>query len=152
MNDSLYDTDIVLWSEQQAAALRRRAANEIDWDNVAEEIADVAQRNRDRIEDALVTAIVHLLKWQHQRLARSNAWRGIVVAERNRIARLIRRNPSSPTIRSRCWPKSIPTPAHRPRRRRAWRHSPPRARGPSNKCSIPSSGRTTDKPAPPFDD
>jgi hypothetical protein len=43
MNDDLYDTDIVLWSEQQAAALRRRAANEIDWENVAEEIEAVVR-------------------------------------------------------------------------------------------------------------
>ena len=39
----LYDTDIVTWSERQADALRRRAANEIDWDNVAEEIEDVGR-------------------------------------------------------------------------------------------------------------
>ena len=29
----LYDADIMEWSEKQADALRRRAANEIDWDN-----------------------------------------------------------------------------------------------------------------------
>jgi Domain of unknown function DUF29 len=39
----LYDEDIVLWSERQVNALRRRAANEIDWDNVAEEIEDVGR-------------------------------------------------------------------------------------------------------------
>ena len=39
----LYQEDIVLWSERQADALRRRAANEIDWDNVAEEIEDVGR-------------------------------------------------------------------------------------------------------------
>ncbi len=90
----LYDTDATAWAESQADALRRRAANEVDWDNVAEEIADVAQRNRDRIEGALVTAIVHLLKWHHQPQMRSNAWKAAIIAERNRIARLVRRNPS----------------------------------------------------------
>ena len=39
----LYDEDIVLWSERQADALRRRAANEIDWENVAEEIEAVGR-------------------------------------------------------------------------------------------------------------
>jgi hypothetical protein len=29
-----YDIDVAAWAEQQASALRRRAANEIDWDNV----------------------------------------------------------------------------------------------------------------------
>jgi hypothetical protein len=94
MTTELYEIDATAWAEAQCDALRRRATNEIDWDNVAEEIADVAQRNRDRIEGALITAVVHLLKWQHQPQARSNAWRAIVVAERNRIARRVRRNPS----------------------------------------------------------
>lgn len=39
----LYEDDILLWSEQQAEALRRRAANEIDWDNVAEEVDAVGR-------------------------------------------------------------------------------------------------------------
>ena len=39
----LYDEDIVLWSERQADALRRRAANEIDWENVADEIEAVGR-------------------------------------------------------------------------------------------------------------
>jgi hypothetical protein len=39
----LYDEDIVLWSERQADALRRRATNEIDWENVAEEIEDLGR-------------------------------------------------------------------------------------------------------------
>jgi hypothetical protein len=68
-----YDTDTVAWSEAQADALRRRAFNEIDWVNVAEEIADVGKRDRDRMYGALRTALVHLLKWQFQPEARSNA-------------------------------------------------------------------------------
>jgi hypothetical protein len=88
----LYETNATAWAEAQADALRRRATNEIDWNNVAEEIEDVAQRNRDRIEGALTTALVHLLQFQQD--ARSNAWKAMVVSERNRVARLIRRNPS----------------------------------------------------------
>ncbi len=30
-----YEIDIALWSERQADALRRRASNEVDWENVA---------------------------------------------------------------------------------------------------------------------
>ena len=40
----LYEDDILLWSEHQAEALRRRAANEIDWENVAEEIESVGAK------------------------------------------------------------------------------------------------------------
>jgi hypothetical protein len=90
----LYDDDIAAWAEQQADALRRRATNEIDWENVAEEIADVGKRDRDRIFGALRTALTHLLKWQFQSEARSNAWRAAVVKARERIAKLIEDSPS----------------------------------------------------------
>jgi hypothetical protein len=41
-NDTLYDTDIVAWSEHQAALLRRLARGErvndqMDWDNLVED-------------------------------------------------------------------------------------------------------------------
>jgi hypothetical protein len=58
----LYDTDILLWSEAQAAALRRRALNEIDWENVAEEIEAVGRSERNAVESHLVLALLHDLK------------------------------------------------------------------------------------------
>jgi hypothetical protein len=64
----LYDEDIVLWSEQQAERLRRRAAGqlvndaELDWPNIAEEIEAVGNEQRFAVESLLVQAIVHLLK------------------------------------------------------------------------------------------
>jgi Domain of unknown function DUF29 len=94
MSTDLYETDIALWSDRQAEALRRRAFNEIDWINVAEEIADVGKRDRDRINGALRTALVHLLEWQFQPEARSNAWRAAVVKARERITKLIEDSPS----------------------------------------------------------
>ncbi|WP_428491884.1 DUF29 family protein [Rhodopila sp.] len=44
-----YDADILVWSEHQADLLRRRGAGELvneadlDWTNLAEEIADVGR-------------------------------------------------------------------------------------------------------------
>jgi hypothetical protein len=49
----LYEADIAAWAEQQANALRRRAANEIDWENVAEEIESLARSDRRKIRDPL---------------------------------------------------------------------------------------------------
>jgi len=91
----LYEDDVVAWSEQQAALLRARAANELDWDNIAEEIADVGQRQRDQMESRLAVACEHLLKWQFQPDHRSGSLRGSIVEARNRIApRMLRRIPS----------------------------------------------------------
>jgi hypothetical protein len=59
---SNYDDDILLWSEHQADALRRRATNEIDWDNVAEEIEDVGKSQVQAVESHLTLALLHDLK------------------------------------------------------------------------------------------
>jgi len=58
----LYDTDIVAWSERQADALRHRAANEVDWDNVAEEIEDMGNERVHAVASHLVQALLHDLK------------------------------------------------------------------------------------------
>jgi Domain of unknown function DUF29 len=108
----LYDTDIAAWAEHQADALRRRAANEIDWENVAEEIEDVARRDRDRIYGALVTAIAHLLKWQFQPDMRSGAWRAAVVRARDRIAKLVK---DSPSVQN--YPAAVLAEAYQPAKR-----------------------------------
>jgi len=49
----LYEADIAAWAEQRANALRRRAANDIDWENVAEEIESLARSDRRKIRDRL---------------------------------------------------------------------------------------------------
>src|SRR5689334_1934812 len=67
----LYDTDVAAWSEQQAKALRRRAANEIDWDNVAEEIESLSRSDKREICSRLAVICEHLLKWHLQPDARS---------------------------------------------------------------------------------
>jgi Domain of unknown function DUF29 len=61
----LYDTDLVAWAERQAKALRRRADNEIDWDNVAEEIEDLAASRKREVRTWLRRICEHLLKWEH---------------------------------------------------------------------------------------
>ncbi len=65
---SEYDADILLWSEHQAALLRRRAAGklineaELDWPNIAEEIEDVGRSQLHAVESLLVQALRHMLK------------------------------------------------------------------------------------------
>jgi hypothetical protein len=69
MNHStVYDDDILEWSEQQAAALRRAAharpnvSNEIDWENVAEEIESVGRSQFLAVESLLRQILIHLIK------------------------------------------------------------------------------------------
>jgi len=66
LND-LYEDDVLLWSEQQAALLRRLAAGErvneqIDWENVIDEVESVGLEQLYAVESSLVQALVHMLK------------------------------------------------------------------------------------------
>ncbi len=100
----LYDTDILLWSEHQAALLRRRAAGELvneaelDWPNIAEEIASVGSEQRHAVESLLLRALIHILKaeawplsrdvphWKAEaRVFRAQARRRFVPSMRQRI-------------------------------------------------------------------
>src|ERR1700683_1302065 len=63
-----YDTDILTWSEHQAALLRRRAADELvkeaelDWPNIAEEIESVGREQLHAVEAFIDQALLHDLK------------------------------------------------------------------------------------------
>jgi len=64
-----YNSDILMWSESQAALLRRLAAGEhindlIDWENVAEEVESVGREQLHAVESLLFQALVHILKAQ----------------------------------------------------------------------------------------
>ena len=80
MSGDLYETDIALWSEQQANLLRRRAAGELvneaalDWPNIAEEIDAVGRSERRAFESAVVYALLHDLKLK--------AWPDVLTAPR----------------------------------------------------------------------
>ncbi len=66
----LYEADIVVWSEEQAALLRRVAAGERlndahpDWENIIEEIESVGRGQVEAVESLLFQALVHWLKAQ----------------------------------------------------------------------------------------
>jgi hypothetical protein len=67
MPDDLYESDILVWSEKQAALLRRLVRGErlneaVDWEHVIEEVGDVGLSELHACENLLVQALAHLLK------------------------------------------------------------------------------------------
>jgi Domain of unknown function DUF29 len=66
----LYDADILLWSEQQAELRRRRSANALDWDNLAEEIEGVGLGQLHAVISHLRLALLHDLKAEAWPLSR----------------------------------------------------------------------------------
>jgi hypothetical protein len=67
-HSSLYDEDIVLWSEAQAEIIRRLGQtqrdlpNELDIENVAEEIESVGRSEMASVESFLRLLMLHLIK------------------------------------------------------------------------------------------
>ena len=80
-----YDTDVVTWSETQAALLRRLASgervNDIDWANIIEEIESVGLSELHAVRSLLLQALLHWLKLQ--------GWPA---------------SPAAPPCASSCWP------------------------------------------------
>jgi hypothetical protein len=89
-----YDSDILLWSEHQAALLRRRAAGELvndadlDWANIAEEIEAVGSEQLHAVQSLLGQALRHMLKAEAWPLSRDAPnWRADAIDFRQQATR-----------------------------------------------------------------
>jgi Domain of unknown function DUF29 len=89
-----YDEDLYRWTVEQADALRRRAVNDLDYDNLAEEIESVGRSERREIRSRLKVLLIHLLKWRYQPEKRSDSWRASVSEARQRIEDVLTDSPS----------------------------------------------------------
>jgi hypothetical protein len=96
-----YDTDLLAWSEQQAALLKRRAAGELvneaalDWANIAEEIESLGKNQGRELSSRIATILLHLMKLQASPAAAPRAgWIDTVLEQRGEITRLLADAPS----------------------------------------------------------
>jgi hypothetical protein len=81
--DTLYEDDIVSWSERQAQAIRELArtrpelSNLLDWENIAEEIETLGRSEWKAVASHIRMALAHILKEVCDPAALSRlAWRG----------------------------------------------------------------------------
>jgi hypothetical protein len=103
---SKYSDDLHEWTHEQADALRRRAANEVDWDNLAEEIESVGRSDRHEIRSRLENLILHLIKWAYQSEARCGSWQGSIYEARVRLEDLLEESPSLMALPAEHLPKA----------------------------------------------
>lgn len=92
-NQSLYERDFYTWAHQQARALAAHEVEQLDWQYLAEELADLGNRHYDQLGSRLAVLIGHLLKWKYQPERQGNSWRATVREQRRKIDRLLERNP-----------------------------------------------------------
>ncbi|MBL8551396.1 MAG: DUF29 domain-containing protein [Hyphomonadaceae bacterium] len=89
----LYEADFYTWALTQADAARRRSANEIDWDNVAEELESLGKSEARELSSRYLVLLTHLLKWIYQPDKRSKSWRATIQLQRKQIGDHLKENP-----------------------------------------------------------
>lgn len=95
----LYDQDLVLWSQEQAQAIREeglRGSNaRIDWENVAEEIESLGKSDRRGLGSHIGNIIEHLLKLQSSPAQNpASGWVETIQNARDAIEPLLEDSPS----------------------------------------------------------
>jgi hypothetical protein len=95
---SLYDRDIVAWSEQTASLLQQGKFGSLDLAHLIDEVQDLGRRERDKLRSSIRLILHHLLKWQYQPAYRSRSWVKTIQRERVNLQAYLDDAPSL-----KCW-------------------------------------------------
>ncbi|MDJ0902631.1 MAG: DUF29 domain-containing protein [Xenococcus sp. MO_188.B8] len=93
----LHESDFNLWVEQTKEAIQNRDFKNIDWDNLLDEIDDMGKSEKRALDSYMQRLIEHVLKlkYWHAEIERcGNGWMREVTNFRNRIKRILKKNPS----------------------------------------------------------
>lgn len=89
-----YEQDYYGWTQQTAQLIRHGNFTDIDLEHLAEELEDMGANKERELENRLGILLAHLLKWRYQPERRGSSWRLTIKEQRQRILRILRRNPS----------------------------------------------------------
>lgn len=93
-SDPSYEEDGYGWAMHQAALIRARQTEALDWDNVAEEIESMGRSEQRAVESALRLVLLHRLKWEYQPGRRTRSWNNSFRVHLRRFDKLMAVNPS----------------------------------------------------------
>jgi hypothetical protein len=85
----LYERDETAWLEAMAELIHEGRCGDLDYQHLAEYLADMARRDRREVESRLAVLILHVLKWTFQPANRSGSRRGTIIAQRQELAGLL---------------------------------------------------------------
>ncbi|WP_040897859.1 DUF29 domain-containing protein [Xenococcus sp. PCC 7305] len=93
----LHESDFNLWVEQIKEAIQNRDFEGMDWDNLLDEIDDMGKSEKRSLDSYMQRLIEHILKlkyWDSEREKCRRGWMQEVTNFRNRINRILKKNPS----------------------------------------------------------
>jgi len=94
---TLYDTDYNLWVLDAVKQLENQNFKSVDWENLIEEVLDLSERKKRKLESLLTRLIEHLLKikyWQSEKERNFGHWQGEVRTFRKQINKELKASPS----------------------------------------------------------
>ncbi|NJL90576.1 MAG: DUF29 domain-containing protein [Coleofasciculaceae cyanobacterium SM2_1_6] len=92
---TLYDDDYVAWCEDVVAKLRLRNLDNLDFENLIEEVENLARSDRRELRSRLVVLLAHLLKRLYVNLPDNvNGWELTIIEQRQQIKELLQDSPS----------------------------------------------------------
>lgn len=91
---SRYDQDFYRWTQETAQQLRTGHWDQIDVESVAEELESMGKSSKRELLSRLAVLMAHLLKWQFQKVRRSNSWKATIKEQRFEIVDLLEDSPS----------------------------------------------------------
>jgi ribosomal protein L29 len=92
--NTLYETDVVAWANEQAGLIRAGRYSELDVTHIAEEIEDVGKSEQRELLSRMVVLLAHLLKWQFQPSKQSKSWQHTLRTQRKDVAYALSEAPS----------------------------------------------------------
>jgi Domain of unknown function DUF29 len=89
-----YEFDYYGWTIEQTKLLQEGKLSELDKINLIEELSEMGRSTEREFASRLEQLMLHLLKWQYQSHLQSKSWFLSIKEQRQRIIRLIEKNPS----------------------------------------------------------
>ena len=90
----LYDVDFFEWTQQNAELLRRGCLDAADIEHIAEELADMGNRDQREVKSYLTRLVMHMLKWHVQPTPRTKSWRRSIADSRVQLKDIFEQSPS----------------------------------------------------------
>jgi len=92
----VYDTDFYTWTQEQAARLRDRQTQALDYEHLAGDVESLGISQQHALESHLEVVLTHLLTWCYcsTRPDARRSWRLTIREQRRQLARLLHHNPS----------------------------------------------------------
>ncbi|MEX2140240.1 MAG: DUF29 domain-containing protein [Pirellulales bacterium] len=81
IDPQLYEADETAWLDSMYQLIEQGRFDELDYHHLGEYLADMANRDRRRVESRLTVLMEHLLKWVYQPDKRTRSWQRTILIQ-----------------------------------------------------------------------